>query len=267
MFLPALFKAAGLPPIDSVSDCAWSYEFEEHDDSGKLKQIDVAIHYRDAAGDGLLIVEAKRPGGTLKPSDANADYYLNLPAFRFADRRNVLYLVDAADLPKLATVTSSSLSNIGKITWQGLRALQVELASGLPVPTPVRCLTQVLLAWHFDHHGFTAPSSPAHQRSVADLACLLKTTRAHLGLPGTIQPELKEEALEQIQAALKLDASEHVRHFLAAGIQYQCCAKGIDPDDPCFSYLKNEPSLDEIRVAHLGGQRTAERRYPYWRLQ
>jgi hypothetical protein len=151
--VPALVAAAGLPPVRDVSDACWSYEYEERVD-GRLKQIDVTLHYRDADGDGLLVVETKRPGGSLKPSDRDPSYYLDPPSFGFASCRRTIYLVDERDLASVRSVVKQTDPKPGFLTWQRLGLLQVALAEQLPLIPPLIWLVGHLIQGQFERHGF-----------------------------------------------------------------------------------------------------------------
>lgn len=72
----------------------------------------------------------------------------------------------------------------------------------------------------------------------------------------------------QIQLASTLDLEPKFRAFIAGAIQHQFLAHGIRPSLPALPYLASEPPLREVpRSASEGGQTTAERRRPLWKLR
>lgn len=269
IFLPELFQTAGLEPPVNVTDACWSYEFEERVD-GHLKQTDVTLHYHDGHGDALLVVEAKRPRGPLKPSDQNAAYYLDLPSFQFTSRKHVIYLVDHADLPGVrSAVTSASASAPGFLSWQQFGALQARLTGSLPVSEHLQRLLAALIQWQFERHGFTLPGSraeyPSKDASLAELLRangLLLTSTANAAREGS----LAEIAAEQLCLALSLDIPLHIKGFLVGAIQHQCCSCGVIPSRLTCEYLQEEPSQAEIVPGMEGRQRTAERRKTLWKI-
>src|SRR5690606_21505379 len=108
---------------------------------------------------GLLIVESKRPGGSLKPSDANPRYYHDLPSFAFTDKRSTIYLVDARDLPSARSTVRQDGQAVGFLTWQHLGQLQAQLIDTLPLSPSLKPLLRHLIQWQFDRHGFVQPDA------------------------------------------------------------------------------------------------------------
>lgn len=63
-WIPAFLRAAGFTSqIDGIHAANWGYEIH---DAPSNKLADAAIHYRDAAGDGIIVVEAKKRGGSTR---------------------------------------------------------------------------------------------------------------------------------------------------------------------------------------------------------
>jgi hypothetical protein len=264
--VPALSAAAGLGLIEGVSDACWGYEFEEHV-GGRLKQTDVTLHYRNVEGDGLIVVEAKRPGGPLKPTDRDPRYYLDLPSFAFAPRRRAIYLVDDADLPAVRAAVGEAGPRPGFLTWQALGTLQVALTGRLPVSPRLIELVGHLIRWQFGRHGFQL-DGPMGDYPAADAPWpdLLAANRAWLGLSAPPTADPANEASTLAAAAMRIDAPPHVAAFVAGALQHQACCCGVTLSRPVHDYLAHEPARTQIVAGMPGRQRTADRRRQLWRL-
>ena len=133
-WLPALLLAAGMDAPDGVSECQWSYEWENE---GRM--CDVVIAYRDRAGQRhVVIVEAKSLNVLPGDKDFREDYYLGMKALgEFATRR-LLYCVDEPVRERVAAATSEFAQRPGLITWQALGGLQIGLVGKLELPERIR---------------------------------------------------------------------------------------------------------------------------------
>jgi hypothetical protein len=264
--VPSLFKAAGLQPPADVSDACWSYEFEERVD-GHLKQIDVTLHFRDVNGDALLVVEAKRPGGALKPTDQNPSYYLDLPSFQFTSRKHVIYLLDDADLAAVQSIVKPTNGiRPGFLSWQELGSLQSALVASLPAPENVRRLASSLIRWQFRQHGFTVPD-PKYPSCEAPLSELLSANdRIMACASADISAPIADRVTAQICLIQRLGIPVHLRNCLAGAVQYQASTCGVVPTRLAWHYLSNEPAQSQIVPGMEGRQRTADRRKQLWSL-
>lgn len=124
-WIPQLLNTAGLRCTSKISAAKWGYEIL---DPSSRKMADVAIHYRDESGDGLIIIEAKKKGGRLKSTDVDPSSYLDLEAFNWAPQRRLIYLIDESDLTAVRSLVADVSERSGIVTWQALGGLQIKLA-------------------------------------------------------------------------------------------------------------------------------------------
>lgn len=128
-WLPLLVERAGLSlPDASISDVNWSYGWVSDGADGQI--VDLVLNYRDRKGEGILVVEAKRPGNPLGGKDLDPQYYLGIPAFQSFDRRSMLYLVGSDQLSKARTAVHAAGHDTGFLTWPELGAVQIDTAVG-----------------------------------------------------------------------------------------------------------------------------------------
>jgi hypothetical protein len=110
----------------TITNAAWSYSYEEVLPGERRPRIaDVVIMWRDASGDGILVIEAKKPGcgrnGVGKKDDPSNTYYLKYRAMRLITRQHQALLMDERDLRWLPLEMKDSRS---VISWQELIAIQ-----------------------------------------------------------------------------------------------------------------------------------------------
>ena len=146
--------SAGLPRVnETVTRCAWSYEWEANSDRNG-KQCDVVISFETSTGQkGAVIVEAKNL--TTKPSekDFDIDYYLAEPIFEpYRNNLSLVYLVGSKVKKYVAT---NKPEQTGLITWQELGALQIRLAHRLAVDARVKQFVAGAIQYHYLHHNIT----------------------------------------------------------------------------------------------------------------
>jgi hypothetical protein len=134
-----LVKASNLQmEVGTVSAARWGYEVSGKDLSGKERYADVVIHFRDEGGDGVILVEAKCPGGGLTPKDFHPGSYLDLDSFELTPRRRLIYLVDSADLVGVQGKIIDPEKCSSVLSWQRLGGLQIRLAHQLSCEQPLR---------------------------------------------------------------------------------------------------------------------------------
>lgn len=138
--------------IGTVSAARWAYEVSGKDLSGKERYADVAIHFHDEDGDGVILIEAKSPGGVPTPKDLDPHSYLDLDSFAFTPRRRLIYLVDSADLVDVQgeIVDPENLSSM--LSWQQLGGLQIRLAHQLSCEQPLRDFIAGSIQYQFAQH-------------------------------------------------------------------------------------------------------------------
>ncbi|GMU80960.1 MAG: hypothetical protein AMXMBFR47_08310 [Planctomycetota bacterium] len=176
-WVTAMMTAASIGnPPRGVTECTWSYEFEDAANvrftaSGRQRRppiADIVGHGRDAIGEFVFVIEAKRPGGAEKEDDRNPDYYLDSPTFSPFSRRYMLYLWDEAELAARQPPIEHDRQYRGALTWQQLGGLQIRLAQAADLPEPHRSFIAGAIQYQFCQHGLM-PDSPAAEYLTQEL--------------------------------------------------------------------------------------------------
>jgi hypothetical protein len=155
-WVPALLELAGLQDlVEAVVDVNWGYEI--HGISQK-KYADVAVHVRDAEGDAVVLVEAKRRGGKLKRDDRHPGSYLDLEAFSWTDRRALIYLVDKRDRAGVVKQVVDPGGRSGIVTWQALGGLQVRLTRSLRADSQIQDFIAGAIQYQYLQHEIVPDS-------------------------------------------------------------------------------------------------------------
>jgi len=145
-WVPALLSSASIAlRVQDIEAVSWGYEV--HGTSAN-KNADIAVHIRDKAGDAVLLIEAKRRGGHLKPGDTNPGSYLDLAAFSWADRRALIYLVDETDYEAVSRAIRDPEERSGVLSWQELGGLQIQLAETLGCSNSLRNFIAGAIQYH-----------------------------------------------------------------------------------------------------------------------
>lgn len=153
LWLKTLIEATGHAfPLQSVDACRWAYEVL---DPKTAKLADMAIHARSGNDEFVVIIEAKRKGGSLKKSDTDPGSYLDLDEFRWCAKRVLIYLVDEADKPQVASQISDSEGRSTVLTWQELGGIQIKLAQSLNCSSQLRAFVAGAIQFQFLQHGIT----------------------------------------------------------------------------------------------------------------
>jgi hypothetical protein len=237
-----LVRACG-GQVGTVSQASWSYACEEVLDTtlqpyhGRNFIIaDVMLHFVDENGPGLLALEVKKPGGAAQPSDARKlRSYCDLPSTRNIGRRYGCFLVGERHV---AATRTASENDWHVMSWERLYALQVEAASKLAIPDPVR---QRVIAWIsrlFARYGIAAAAPVPPPLAGADVAV-----------------EARDAEIQ------RLDLPASIERFLLGAECVEAAACGHDPAPP-YSWLSDEPSAEEVRQGKR--QTTIERRIIRW---
>ena len=151
LWLPQLLAAAGLPhPQLAPNECCWGYEVL---DPSSNKLADAALHARFGEEDMVIVIESKRKGGRLKPSDGSPSSYLDLEEFKWCPNRKLIYMVDESDLPSVLKLVDETDGRSGITTWQELGALQIRLTESLPISETLRSFVAGAIQFQFLQHG------------------------------------------------------------------------------------------------------------------
>ncbi len=128
-------SACGVDVQGDVSSIGWSYGFEEP--TPKLIA-DLVVYFVDEAGEGVLVVEAKKPGAANVGSKdvPSTGYYFDLPAIKAVARKFACLLVAEADKEKVRGILEYPDEPI--LSWEQLAGFQIKACHGLNVPQSVR---------------------------------------------------------------------------------------------------------------------------------
>ena len=183
----SLASTAGLKAMPAgIREAHWSYGWEATVDTKRgFRILDVVLHYRASTGEeGLLVVEAKRPGGRLSESkDLDARYYLDVPRLKaFGERRSLLYLVSEKVLPDAKRAVRRHDRDVGFLSWEALAGIQIQAASRMKdCPPRVRDFLAAAIHRHFLSYRITPSRQPldylASERSRRELIEDWKTNR------------------------------------------------------------------------------------------
>lgn len=244
VWVEAFLNAFGIAVAGEVSAARWSTSFEQAYDGKKFAIADIAFSWRDNAGEGVLVIEAKAKGGGLGEKDyPDRSPYLKLPSVRAVGRRFFGFLVDQSDAAKIAGIWGDTTP---VVTWQTLANLQLTFADRLPATEVVRIRVKSLLAEHFRYFGISPSISPREEAA----------TETHANAKG----------YESIRS---LGVPATIEDFLIGSEVVRAARRGKTPEPP-YAWLAEEPDALSIFLAgkakKSGYQSTAERRIPYWRL-
>jgi|GEM_PF-1962709 hypothetical protein len=228
-----------------VTRARWSYSWEQKRDKASRPDIcDIVLCYEDETGQGVVVVEAKRPGGALSDKDLNGGQrYLELPSLRSFRRRRCVFLVDEHD--KYSAI-SKLPSNTPVTSWQAMGRLQTELSDDLPISSDHRARIGTYIARHYADLslGFDSLDPEAFEAS--------EFTGTH-------------DRYRRIQEG-RLPSS--VERFLL-GAEVSFCARTGRMPQPPFAWLAEEPSfVDVVKRSRGSGllQTTQDREKALWRL-
>lgn len=143
LWLPELWARAGLSTsIGVIEVCNWSYEWcAQRNDQGRRQErnIDVTLRYRDERGEGILVVEAKKPGVVPKAEkDLNPSWYLHVPEFQGIERFSFLYLMDADARTVAEPAIACDGVDVGFLTWEQMAACQIHCVMHTALPAAVQ---------------------------------------------------------------------------------------------------------------------------------
>lgn len=226
-----------------VSDARWCYSWYQRDHLGK-HITDIVLCYADEEGQGILVIETKRRGGTLTRKDLDGGlHYLNMPSLRPFKRSQCAFLVDQSDV---ARTTAKLPAGTGVNSWQAMGRLQSECAQQLSLPEPARKIVQSYIARHYADLGMAFDSATADSLDVSQFT-------------GTMDRYARVREL-QLQSSIE-------RFLLGSEVTF-CSRQGQMPEPP-FLWLATEPSLLEIWQRYEGGrplQSMQDQEEHLWRL-
>ncbi len=170
-FLPSeiwfarLGTASGVKNLpQAIASIQWSYGWEAKTlGPQRIKILDVVVHYRSDAGvEGVIVVEAKRPGARVTGGkDLDANYYLHLPAFsEFGRQKSLIYLVDEKAVHGAKDVVKTNGCDVGFLTWESVAGIQVGTALDSPGPEPMRRALASAIYRQFASYGIDPTVKP-----------------------------------------------------------------------------------------------------------
>ena len=165
IWISLLAKQAGLKRLsNSIQHAQWSYGWETVGDTHRgIKILDVVLHYRDTRGsEGVLVVEAKRPGAKIAhEKDLDPQYYLDVVRLRdFKQQRSLVYLVSAKKLATAQASVKRGTWDVGFLSWEILAGVQIQSAlAATDCPEKMRLVVAAAIHRQFLSYGIT-PSQP-----------------------------------------------------------------------------------------------------------
>lgn len=227
-------------PHGQLKRAAWSYSWEQKRDKASRPDItDIVVSYEDEHGQGILVLEAKRPGGRLKENELDGGVrYLTMPSIRPFVRKRCGFLVDERDAPAAIRALPPAA---GVVSWQDMGRLQKKLVSQLRLPQAIREQIATCVARHYADLGMNFDSMAANQ-----LDCHLFTGSE-----------------DRYQLVHEMRTPSSVERFLL-GAEVTFCARAGRMPRPPFSWLSEEPSF--VDIVQQRPQTTRDREVPLWRL-
>ena len=134
-WVPSLLRACSVAVEGVVREIGWSYEYTQGGGSGK-RTLDIVLRYVDEIGEGILVLEAKKPGNqSLEDKDIpSKSDYLDVPGFDGVTRKSLCLLIGATDQAAIA----STLEGEPVLTWERLAGLQIEAAKALELQESIK---------------------------------------------------------------------------------------------------------------------------------
>jgi len=219
-----------------VRRARWSYSWEQREGT-KNNITDIVLSWEDAEGEAVLVIEAKRPGGQLSDKDRNGGAcYLDMASVRPFRRKQMVYLVDERDAPRIRGGLPAS---IPVASFQAMGQLQADLIG--------RChgdVGHLLRACVGRHYAELGMPFDAH------------LTRKLAGIDFTGRQR-------RYEAVFDLHLPDPIERFLVGAEVTFCARAGRMPAAP-YPWLVDEPSLPEVCAAKV--QTTYDRSKPLWRL-
>jgi hypothetical protein len=226
--------------------------------------MDVVLHWRTKDGDGLVVVEAKKPfrlGGKLSDKDKNPGTYLDVPEFAAIKTKVFVNLVHESDAVNTRSFVRDTKRH-GVLTWTALGQLQTELAASVTANADINSLLSRMIATSFVDRGIKELSDASRGYDAMSPEALATEHDRVLNCD-TQASSIEGRAGQQIQAACLVNTEPHVAQFLAAAVQHHFCKYSIMPTTLAFPYLRSEPPIESIVN---GFQETWERRVCLWKL-
>lgn len=226
-------------PHSTVRRVRWSYSWEQRRDGAARPDItDIVLCWEDDDGLAVLVVEAKRPGGSLSDKDReDGQKYLEMPSIRPFGRKYVAFLVDGHDLE---AVRAAIPAGVPVLSWQEMGGLQADLVA-LHGAGANADLLRACVAKHYADLGM-------------DFAPALHEALRGREYCGTS---------ERYEAVIELGLPSTLERFLIGSEVTFCARTGRMPEPP-YPWLAGEPSFPEVVAAR--GQTSADRARPLWRL-
>jgi hypothetical protein len=241
-----LLERYQVQPQGPVHRVRWCPFFEQVYRGKKFCIADIVVCWKDDAGIGVLVLEAKVRGGKLGLKDHPATSpYLLMPSIRAVRRRYYGLLIDAADLLGAQAVIGDAAPIA---TWQTIARLQIVAAQSLRLPSAMVERITDSLAAHFSYFGIEADGVLRSRSSGAEedrgTAHDYAEIRSHR-LPACIEDYL-------------------------IGSQVVFAARAGRMPEPPYAWLRDEPDCLSVyqrgKRNEPGYQTTDHRRVPRWHL-
>ncbi|MFT3810754.1 MAG: hypothetical protein QM698_12615 [Micropepsaceae bacterium] len=226
-------------PHGAVSDMRIAYSWEQKRAANLRPDIaDIVVSWRDDLGDAVLVIEAKRPGGALKPKDLDGGrLYLEMPSIRPFARKHVAFLLEEHDIARAAGLLPPE-TRIA--SWQATGRAQIAGAAEAGLAEPDTHRTQAFIERHY-----------------ADMGMPLGATHA-----AALRGEVFDGSEGRYRSVRARMLPESMEAFWLGSEAALCARSGCMPQPP-YPWLSDEPSLLDLAALR---QTTLERETPHWRL-
>jgi hypothetical protein len=225
-----------------VTRVNWSYEWAQRSVDRKAWDIaDIVLCWEDDQGQGVVVIEAKRPGGKLTEKDlAGGLRYLDVQGLKPFGRKHVHYLVAEKDIPPARSrlPPGTPLSS-----WEDLGRLQISLIQAAEGNLQGMRLAAAYTAIHYSQLG--VPTG-----SLVD-ECEMPSM------------QLFDGGEERYAIIRSMQMPETIERYLVSSEVMFCARRGIMPTAP-FSWLSDEPGLADVDGL---AQTTPERTAVLWELR
>lgn len=241
-WVPSFLGLFDINPVGGISEPSWCYLFEQPHAGRQICIADIVFSWRDDAGEGVLVLEAKVRGGKLTAKDVeDPERYLRMPSIAAVERRSLAFLVDGADAAVVHRQVGARYS-VG--TWQEVVRAQCEAVKySVAEPTVAQEITTAII-WNARSSGLEFADE-----NLEEFRFLAGTGHS--------------SSYDRIKA---LPATpDEIAYLLGTEVR-KACTGGRMPDPP-YEWLRGEPDvLTACDPQSLTRQKTPDRQVARWRL-
>ncbi len=152
--------ACGAEPVGEISGVGWSYEYTQDRPKKKPGKLtaDIVVYWKDQMGDGVLVLECKKPGNRVwsdKDMPSNG-LYLDVPGFDDITRKYACLLISEDD----RVAEEGRLGSEPVITWENLAEMQMTEFKKLHIADPIKAFMVGALVHQYASYNILAERAP-----------------------------------------------------------------------------------------------------------